>query len=58
MFRMFQANLRVIEEIARLNRFGHDAISSLKESLNELARGEPDAWRLAEEALKIFSEKA
>ena len=42
----------------RLNRFGHDAISSLKESLDELARGEPDAWRLAEEALKILSEKA
>ncbi|MCD6591759.1 MAG: prephenate dehydrogenase [Thaumarchaeota archaeon] len=58
MFRMFQANLKVIEEIARLNRFRHDAISSLKESLDELARGEPDAWRLAEEALKIFSEKA
>jgi len=56
MFGLFYENLRVIREIAKLNRYGAEAIEHLKRMLYRLADGDPKAWAEVEKALKAFSE--
>jgi prephenate dehydrogenase len=58
MLRMLHGNLRVIREIAELNRYAGMAVEDLKKSIDELARGGDDVWRRVEEALRILPVKA
>ncbi len=55
MFELFHDNLKVIREIATLNRYGAEAVRHLKRMLDRLADGDPEAWAEVEKALRELS---